>query len=377
MNDVITLAKQLIEQQSVTPNDADCQKIITERLKAIGFNCNTLPFGEVTNLWAEKQGTEQGPCFVFAGHTDVVPTGPEEEWQTPPFQPTIKDEHLYGRGAADMKGGVAAMICAVEQFVKDQSNIKGSIGFLLTSDEEGPAINGTVKVIEWLSQQNKKIDYCLVGEPSSKETLGDIIRPGRRGSLTANITFEGKQGHIAYPQLAKNPIHHALPKLAELINKTWDKGSNDFPPTTCQIANINGGTGVSNVIPGTCTIQCNWRYSTAITAQDIKQQTTQCLDKSDCKYTIDWHHSGKPFLTKSGELTKATEQAIKKITGTTTRQDTGGGTSDARFIAPTGAQVIELGPLNATIHQINENVSTEDLQQLTKIYYHILASLLT
>lgn len=375
----LALAIELIEKPSVTPNDAHCQELMAKRLEAIGFTCQTLRFGEgdeaVDNLWAVRG--DKGPLFCFAGHTDVVPTGPEAQWQYPPFTPTIIDGMLYGRGAADMKGSLAAMITACENFIAENPDHQGQIAFLITADEEGPAKYGTVKVVEWLESQSKKIDWCLVGEPSSTERVGDVIKNGRRGSLGAVLTVKGKQGHVAYPHLADNPIHRVAPALAELSAERWDDGNDFFPATSFQVSNINGGTGATNVIPGTVEIVFNFRFSTELTADLIKQRTHAILDKHQLKYDLNWHLSGQPFLTAEGKLVEAAKTAIETVTGKPTELSTAGGTSDGRFIAPTGAQVVELGPVNATIHQVDECVNAEDLNQLSRIYQSILKQLLT
>lgn len=375
MSSTLSLAKDLISRQSVTPEDAGCQALMAERLEKIGFTITHLKNGEVTNLWA-RRGTE-GPLFVFAGHTDVVPTGPVENWTFPPFEPTEHNGLLYGRGASDMKGSLASMIAATEQFINDHEDHKGSIGFLITSDEEGPAIDGTVAVLKHLESTDQKIDWCLVGEPSSTAKLGDVVKNGRRGSLGAKLVIHGKQGHVAYPHLAQNPIHQAMPVLDELACTEWDKGNNSFPATSFQISNINSGTGATNVIPGDIEIVFNFRFSTEVTEQILKQRATEIFEKHNLNYDIEWNLSGHPFLTEEGELVAATQKAIKTVTGYDTELSTAGGTSDGRFIAPTGAQVIELGPLNATIHQVNENVSIADLEQLTVIYTGIMKNLLT
>lgn len=345
-----------------------------ERLAAIGFTCTDLPFGDVKNFWAERGSN--GPILVFAGHTDVVPTGPVEQWNTPPFEPTLRDGVLYGRGAADMKGSLAAMVVACEEFVKANPDHPGRIGFLITSDEEGPAVNGTVKVLEYLKEQGQTIDWCLVGEPSSTETLGDVVKNGRRGSLGAVLKVRGIQGHIAYPHLADNPIHRALPALNALTAELWDEGNEFFPPTSMQISNINGGTGATNVIPGEVEIVFNFRFSTELTDTVIKHRAEAILSAHDLDYDIDWQLSGQPFLTARGELVEATVESIKEITGLTTELSTAGGTSDGRFIAPTGAQVVELGPINATIHKIDEQVLAADLPRLAVLYKGILERLL-
>ena len=370
----IKLAQDLIQQASVTPEDGDCQTILSKRLDALGFGSETLVFEDVTNLWA-RRGTE-GPLLTFAGHTDVVPTGPVEEWDHPPFSARIEDDTLYGRGAADMKGSIAAFITACERFVSRHPDHKGSIALLITSDEEGPAKNGTVKVIETLEQRNEKIDWCLVGEPSSTNTLGDVIKNGRRGSLNGNLTIKGKQGHVAYPHLALNPIHQACDALAELTKQEWDQGNDFFPATTFQITNMHSGTGATNVIPGKTNALINFRFSTEVTAEELITRAEAIFDRHKLDYNIEWNLSGLPFLTEAGPLVEAAKYAIAEHTGTITELSTSGGTSDGRFIAPTGAQVLELGPLNATIHQVNEHVSIKDLNALSKIYETILEQLL-
>ncbi len=370
----IELALDLISRASVTPEDEGCQPLMTERLKKLGFEIENLRFADVDNFWARKN--KEGPLLVFAGHTDVVPTGPVEKWNVHPFKPEIIDGILYGRGAADMKGSLASMIIACENFISEYPEHKGSIGFLITSDEEGPSINGTVKVVEHLEARNEKIDMCLVGEPSSTNTLGDVVKNGRRGSLSGNLTVLGKQGHVAYPHLAENPIHTVAPALAELTNEVWDEGNDFFPATSFQISNINSGTGANNVIPGECDIMFNLRFSTQVTEQQLKQRVEAILNKHNLKYELEWVLSGHPFLTPEGELVEATCKAIKEICGHETELSTAGGTSDGRFIAPTGAQVLELGPLNATIHQTNEHVKAEDLITLSKVYQRMMEHLL-
>ncbi len=378
LSPTLELACDLIQRRSVTPEDAECQDLMRARLEAIGFSCETLIFDEggpaVKNLWAVR-GTE-GPIFCFAGHTDVVPTGPEAEWDIPPFAPEIKDGFLFGRGAADMKGSLASMVVACEAFVAENPDHKGRIAFLITADEEGPAIDGTVKVVNHLQEQGTHIDWCLVGEPSSTAQVGDVIKNGRRGSLGAVLTVNGKQGHVAYPHLADNPIHRIAPALAELSSEEWDQGNDFFPATSFQISNINGGTGATNVIPGKVEVICNFRFSTELTAQELQARTEAILDKHQLDYSIDWNLSGQPFLTAEGELVEASIKSIQAVTGLQTELSTAGGTSDGRFIAPTGSQVVELGPVNATIHQVNECVNAEDLDQLTKIYQNILKELL-
>ena len=374
MSETLDLAIQLISKPSVTPDDLGCQALITERLKALGFNIENLRFEEVDNIWARRG--KSSPLFTFAGHTDVVPTGPVEHWNIDPFKPEIVDGILYGRGTADMKGSIAAMVTACERFIKEHPNHKGSIAFLITSDEEGPSINGTVKVVEHLENRKEKIDWCLVGEPSSTNKLGDVVKNGRRGSLSGTLTINGQQGHVAYPHLAENPIHTSAPALAELIAAEWDQGNEFFPPTTFQISNINAGTGANNVIPGDMKILFNLRFSTEVTEQQLKERVEDILNRHKLKYELQWVLSGHPFLTPEGELVDATCKAIKDTCGYDTELSTAGGTSDGRFIAPTGAQVLELGPLNATIHQVNENVAAEDLNILSETYQRILENLL-
>ncbi|MEO0443401.1 MAG: succinyl-diaminopimelate desuccinylase [Pseudomonadota bacterium] len=384
LSPTLQLCCDLIRQESITPNDANCQQIMAERLTALGFDCQTLRYGgehpgkgeaAVDNLWAVYG--DKGPILCFAGHTDVVPPGPVDEWQSPPFEPTIRDAYLYGRGAADMKASLAAMITACESFLNSNHSPTGRIAFLITADEEGPAKYGTVKVVEWLEQQGIKLDWCLVGEPSSTEQVGDVIKNGRRGSLGAVLTVKGKQGHVAYPHLASNPIHRVAPALAELAAEEWDQGNDFFPATSFQISNMNGGTGASNVIPGTVEIVFNFRFSTAVTAEQLKQRTEAILAGHGLQYEIQWHLSGQPFLTAEGALVEACVAAIESTTGRKTKLSTAGGTSDGRFIAPTGAQVVELGPVNASIHQVNERTDVEQLDQLHSIYYHLLKHLLT
>ena len=374
MSDTLNLAKELISRQSVTPEDAGCQLIMARRLEALGFSIDHLRFGEVDNLWA-RRGSE-GPLFVFAGHTDVVPTGPESEWRHPPFSPTEENGLLYGRGAADMKGSLAAMITATERFIAQHPDHQGSIGYLITSDEEGPAIEGTVKVVEWLQARNETIDWCLVGEPTSSDKVADVIKNGRRGSLGATLTIKGTQGHVAYPHLAKNPVHLVAPVLAELVAMKWDNGNESFPPTTFQISNIQAGTGATNVIPGDLTVIFNFRFSTEVTDAELRTQVETVLQKHQLDYRIDWQLSGQPFLTPAGELVAAIQAAIKNICGYETELSTSGGTSDGRFIAPSGAQVVELGPLNATIHKVDEHVAMTELDTLSEIYQQILSNLL-
>jgi succinyl-diaminopimelate desuccinylase len=370
----LSLAKALISRPSVTPDDAGCQQLMAERLQAQDFRIQHLRFGHVHNLWA-RRGTE-APLFVFAGHTDVVPPGPLPQWQNNPFEPAVKDGKLYGRGAADMKGSLAAMVVATEQFLHLHPRHKGSIGFLLTSDEEGPAVDGTVKVIQHLLANQERIDWCLVGEPTCTDKTGDTIKNGRRGSLSGVLTVYGQQGHVAYPHLADNPVHRAAPALAELSATEWDRGNDYFPATTFQISNIHAGTGADNVIPGELKVHFNFRYSTATIYTELQQRVESLLSRHKLNYQINWTLSGEPFLTTRGELIDAVSQAIKDETGIKTELSTAGGTSDGRFIAPTGAQVVELGPVNATIHKINECVRLEELEQLTAIYRGTLEKLL-
>lgn len=375
MSATLDLAKELISKASVTPDDAGCQTILSDYLKSSDFTAEVIQCEEVTNLWLRRGNAS--PLLVFAGHTDVVPTGPVTEWESPPFTPSIRNGKLFGRGAADMKSSIAAMAVACERFVADQPHHQGSIAFLITSDEEGPATHGTVKVIEALQERNEAIDMCIVGEPSSSKTLGDTLKIGRRGSLSANLTITGIQGHVAYPHLAKNPVHEFSPALAELTSLEWDAGNEYFPATTFQISNINAGTGANNVIPGVMKIDFNLRFSTEITAEEIKTIIVSVLDKNKLDYEINWHLSGKPFYCEPGLLTNACERAIQETVNIKPELSTGGGTSDGRFIAPTGAQVVELGPVNESIHKVDECVDVEALDQLSDIYYKVLKKLLT
>ena len=370
----LDLSLELLRQPSVTPVDHTCQNIMADRLAKAGFNIEHMRFEDVDNLWA-RRGTES-PVFCFAGHTDVVPTGNLDAWNSAPFVPEIRDGKLYGRGSADMKTALAAMVIASERFTAKHPDHKGSIAFLITSDEEGPAINGTVKVIQALEERNEKMTWCLVGEPSSTHQLGDIIKNGRRGSLNARLTVKGKQGHVAYPHLAVNPIHTASKALAELCETVWDSGNEYFPATSFQISNLNAGTGATNVVPGVMTSLFNFRYSTEVTAEQLKARTLEILDRNNVEYDIVWTHSGLPFLTPVGELVNAAQNAIRNVTGVEAELSTSGGTSDGRFIAPTGAQVLELGVLNASIHQIDEHVNVADLEPLAEIYEQILTGLL-
>ncbi len=374
MSETLELLKDLISRESVTPEDAGCQDLLAERLAKLSFKEERLDFNDTQNIWLRRGQAK--PLFTFLGHTDVVPPGPLEAWLSPPFVPTIRDGKLYGRGAADMKGGIACFLIAVERFVSKYPDHQGSIAVMLTSDEEGIATNGVVKVMEVLEQRHEKIDWCLVGEPSSDKKMGDLIRVGRRGSLCAKLTVIGIQGHVAYPELADNPIHRFAPALKELTEEVWDQGNTFFPPTSLQVSNINSGTGAENIIPGSAEVQFNLRFCTELNEAIIKQRTCAILDKYNFAYDIQWRLSGNPFLTEKGALIDATHAAIKTVTGFDTQDDTGGGTSDGRFIAPTGAQVIELGPLNESIHKINENVGIEDLEVLTDIYEQIMVNLL-
>ncbi|MDT7524721.1 succinyl-diaminopimelate desuccinylase [Pseudidiomarina sp. GXY010] len=370
----IELACELIQRPSVTPADEGCQELIGSYLQPLGFKLESMVFADTTNLWV-RRGTK-APLFCFAGHTDVVPAGAEHAWRFPPFAATRHEGYLYGRGAADMKGSLAAMVKATQRFVQKHPDHQGSIAFLLTSDEEGPFINGTPKVIETLEARQEKIDWCLVGEPSSTNHVGDVVKNGRRGSLTGDLVVFGIQGHVAYPHLAENPVHKAAVAIAELCAEHWDDGNQYFPPTSFQISNLHAGTGAGNVIPGEFHLQFNFRFSTESTATSLKQRVIAILDAHDLDYSLQWKLNGEPFLTESGRLLEATQMAITEITARTTELSTAGGTSDGRFIAPTGAQVIELGPVNATIHKVNECVKEQDLELLTDIYERILEHLL-
>ncbi|AUI86698.1 succinyl-diaminopimelate desuccinylase [Vibrio azureus] len=363
---VINLAKDLISRQSVTPEDAGCQTVMIERLKALGFEIEVMVFEDTTNFWA-RRGT-QSPLFAFAGHTDVVPAGPIEQWETPPFEPTVKDGYLYGRGAADMKGSLAAMLVAVERFIEANPNHTGSIGFLITSDEEGPFINGTVRVVEALMARGENIDMCIVGEPSSTDKVGDVVKNGRRGSITGDLTIKGTQGHVAYPHLANNPVHQSLLAIHELTTTEWDKGNEYFPPTSFQIPNVAAGTGASNVIPGEFKVQFNLRFSTELNNDIIVNRITEILDKHQLDYELKWTFNGDPFLTDTGALLDAVVSAVSEVNHTQPALLTTGGTSDGRFIARMGGQVVELGPVNATIHKVNECVKMDDLEKLTHMY---------
>lgn len=373
-NDTLALAQALIARRSLTPFDNGCQEILISRLEKIGFNIERIRCGEVDNLWARRGSS--APLVCFAGHTDVVPTGPLEKWDSDPFIPEIRDDKLYGRGAADMKGSLAAFIIAIETFVARHPNHSGSIALLITSDEEAAAIDGTVRVVEALQARNELIDYCIVGEPTCVDKLGDTIKNGRRGSLSGTLTVKGIQGHIAYPHLARNPIHLAAPAITELAQAKWDEGNEYFPPTTWQISNINGGTGATNVIPGEVTILFNFRFSTASTIESLRARVHDILDRHQLDYDLRWEFSGKPYLTPRGNLVEAVSLAIQTVTGIEPQLSTSGGTSDGRFIADICPQVVEVGPRNATIHKINEYVEVKDLEQLPEIYRLTLENLL-
>ncbi|MDR3428518.1 MULTISPECIES: succinyl-diaminopimelate desuccinylase [Silvimonas] len=369
----LELTEALMRRASVTPDDADCQTIMARRLAELGFHIEHLRFGEVDNLWARKGSS--GPVLVFAGHTDVVPTGPVDRWHSDPFAPEIRDGHLFGRGAADMKASLAAFITATEAFLKDHPDHKGSIAYLITSDEEGPAKDGTVKVIETLAARGEAIDYCIVGEPTSSQQFGDMIKNGRRGSLSGHLIVQGVQGHIAYPHLANNPIHMLAPALAELTITEWDKGNEYFPPTTWQVSNMHSGTGATNVIPGTVEVLFNFRFSTENTADTLKAKLEGILDKHGVEYELNWSLSGEPYLTGQGELVSSIQAAIREETGITPELSTTGGTSDGRFIAKYCPQVVEFGPLNATIHKLNECVAVAHLPLLSGVYRRVLEKL--
>ena len=371
----LLLTQALIRRPSVSPEDQGCLQIIGERLQALGVRVERMPFGPVENIWARHGKT--GPVLCFAGHTDVVPTGPRDEWQTDPFEPVIKADTLYGRGAADMKSGLAAMVTATERFLTRHPNHSGTLAFLLTSDEEGPSVDGTRRVMEVLEARGEKIDWCIVGEPSSSDALGDVIKIGRRGSLSGKLTVHGIQGHVAYPHMADNPVHAAAPALAELAARVWDKGNEFFQPTTFQISNINAGTGAPNVIPGELKVRFNIRFSTEQTVEKMQQTIIEILDRYKVNYTLEWFVSGLPFFTAPGRLSAAVQRAVHEATGRKPELSTTGGTSDGRFIAPTGAQVVELGVINATIHKVNECVRVADVAALSAIYERVMELMLT
>lgn len=374
MTATLDLTCDLISKKSVSPEDMGCQALLAERLEKMGFSIENMPFGKVSNFWARRGS--KAPLLCFAGHTDVVPAGDLKQWQSEPFQPEVRNGRLFGRGAADMKGSIAAMVTACERFIADNPDYPGSIAFLITSDEESIAVDGTRRVIETLQGRNESIDYCIVGEPSSNEVLGDIIRNGRRGSLNGTLTVHGTEGHVAYPDLASNPIHHFMPALAELCTIEWDQGNDYFPPTSFQISNINAGEGTNNVVPGEMTALFNFRFSTEVTAELLQKQTEAIFNGHYSDYTIEWQLSGNPFITEEGILTDAVKQAIFAVTNVETELSTAGGTSDGRFIAPAGAQVVEIGPCNKTIHKANEEVLVDDLERLSQIYEGILAKIL-
>ena len=375
MSEALDLTLDLVARNSVTPADAGCQAAMCERLAAAGFTIETLRYGSVENFWA-KRG-QAGPVLCFAGHTDVVPTGPLEEWKTDPFKPVIRDGVLYGRGAADMKSGLAAMVTATTQFVRETPKHRGSIAFLITSDEEGPSVDGTKRVVETLKARREAVDWCVVGEPSSELQIGDTIKIGRRGSFSGRLTVHGVQGHVAYPQLAENPVHMLAPALAELTSRTWDQGNEFFQPTTFQISNLNAGTGAPNVIPGELKARFNLRYSPVQTLEGLKDTVESILRKHGIRYTLEWYLSGEPFYTPPGPLSAASVRAIEEVTRRTPKLSTGGGTSDGRFIAPMGAQVVEIGVVNATIHKVNECVRVEEIDALHEIYLRVLRNLLS
>ena len=370
----LELARALIARRSVTPQDAGCLDIVAARLEPLGFRCERIGANGVDNLWARRGS--RAPLVCFAGHIDVVPTGPLEHWSTDPFTPTVREGVLYGRGASDMKTSIAAFVAAIEAFVAEHPEHAGSIAVLFTSDEEGPAVDGTVRVVEALRDRGERIDYCIVGEPTSEGRLGDVIKNGRRGSLSGNLVVKGVQGHVAYPHLARNPVHEFGPALAELARTLWDEGNEFFPPTTWQVSNISAGTGANNVIPGELHVKFNFRFSTASTLESLQTRVVNILDRHRLKYDLEWRYDGRPFLTKPGDLVDAVGRAIKSVTGIDTKLSTGGGTSDGRFIADICPQVIEFGPTNATIHKVNECIAVADIEPLRKIYQQILVNLL-
>jgi succinyl-diaminopimelate desuccinylase len=374
MSETLELTENLLRRRSVTPADEGCQQLMTERLAAAGFHIEWLPFGSVQNFWARRGAA--APLFCFAGHTDVVPTGPLEEWRGDPFVPAVHDGMLYGRGAADMKSGLAAMLTATEDFVRQHPQHRGSIAFLITSDEEGPSVDGTRRVVQRLAERGERIDWCVMGEPSSERTVGDTIKVGRRGSLSGRLTVHGVQGHVAYPHLAENPVHTLAPALAELTSRTWDQGTEHFQPTTFQVSNLNAGTGAPNVIPGELKARFNLRYSPVQTLEGLKATVEEILRRHGVRYTLEWYVSGEPFYTPPGRLCAAVADAVAQVTGTPPQLSTGGGTSDGRFIAPLGAEVVELGVVNASIHKVNECVRVADIDALHRMYLNVLRNLL-
>src|SRR5580698_2966171 len=374
MSQTLELTQNLMARRSVTPADEGCQVVMTGRLAALGFKIEPLRYGNVENFWATHGSG--GPVFCFAGHTDVVPTGPLEEWRTDPFVPTVRDGILYGRGAADMKSGLAAMVTSTEEFVRAHPKHKGTIAFLITSDEEGPSVDGTKRVAEMLAGRGERIDWCVVGEPSSEGAIGDTVKVGRRGSFSGRLTVHGVQGHVAYPQLAENPVHTLAPALAELTGRVWDQGTENFQPTTFQVSNLNAGTGAPNVIPGELKARFNLRYSPVQTLASLKASVADILRRHGVRYTLEWYVSGEPFYTAPGELSGAVAAAVAEVTGTQPKISTGGGTSDGRFIAPLGAQVVELGVVNASIHKVNESVRVADIDALHRMYVGTLRNLL-
>ena len=374
MSPTLELTLDLMARRSVTPADEGCQEVMIRRLRALGFDVEVLRFGSVENFWA-RHG-KAGPVFCFAGHTDVVPTGPLEEWRSDPFAPTMREGVLYGRGAADMKSGLAAMITATEAFLGAHPGHRGTIAFLITSDEEGPSVDGTKRVAELLAARGERIDWCLVGEPSSERSIGDTIKIGRRGSFSGRLTVHGVQGHVAYPQLAENPVHTLAPALAELTSRVWDQGNEHFEPTSFQVSNLNAGTGAPNVIPGELKARFNLRYSPVQTLEGLRDTVEGILRKHGVRYTLEWYVSGEPFYTPSGALSEAVREAVREVTGAPPRLSTGGGTSDGRFIAPLGAQVVELGVLNASIHKVNECVRVSEIDALHQMYFNVLRNLL-
>jgi len=376
MSDVLDLTRALIEQRSLTPDDAGCQALIAARLEAAGLRCESLPFGDVDNLWAVHVGDADGPTLVLLGHTDVVPSGPVEDWTSDPFKPEIRDGRLYGRGAADMKGSVAAFVVALERFAKEHPAHRGRVALLLTSDEEGVALDGVRKVADLFRERGERIDWCITGEPSSTHRLGDLLRVGRRGSLSATLTVRGVQGHVAYPEKARNPVHEAMPALAELVARRWDEGYETFPPTGLQVSNILAGTGANNVIPGELQVLFNLRYNPHWDAAKLEAECEAIVARHCGDYTLDWHRSGEPFYTPDGELRRVCREVLTAFAGAAPEESTGGGTSDARFIAPLGAHCVEIGPVNATIHKVDEHVAVDDLERLPDLYVELMRRLL-